>query len=130
MQLQSSHIRSQESKHLPTIAHIPPTHCPHMRPITPTCRLSSAVLSVSAGLHWSFKMSKQMAPLAEEMLGCQTYRNGEKGSRRGIGESSRHSQQPTAQAGRAPNPQRTCTLVMNRILGGTKGYWSSSSMLM
>ena len=37
-----------------------------------TCRLSSAVFSVRAGLHWSFRMSRQMAPLALEMLGCHT----------------------------------------------------------
>lgn len=32
----------------------------------------SAVLMPSAGDHWSFKMSRQMAPVWLEMLGCQT----------------------------------------------------------
>lgn len=42
------------------------------------CRLSSAVLRVSAGLHWSLSMSRQMAPVWELMFGCQTSYNDEK----------------------------------------------------
>ncbi len=34
------------------------------------CKLSSAVFSVKAGLHWSLRMSKQIAPLALLMFGC------------------------------------------------------------
>ena len=37
------------------------------------CKLSSAVLSVNAGLHWSFRMSKQMAPFALLILGCLSW---------------------------------------------------------
>lgn len=34
------------------------------------CMERRAVFKVSAGLHWSFKMSKQMAPLWLLMFGC------------------------------------------------------------
>jgi hypothetical protein len=34
---------------------------------------SNAVLIERAGLHSFFKMSKQMAPVWEEMLGCQIF---------------------------------------------------------
>jgi hypothetical protein len=30
-----------------------------------------AVLMVRAGLHWSLRMSRQIAPVFEEMFGCQ-----------------------------------------------------------
>jgi hypothetical protein len=35
------------------------------------CREMSAVLMVRAGVHSFFKMSRQMAPVTELMLGCQ-----------------------------------------------------------
>ena len=34
------------------------------------CNESSTVLSVMAAAHWSFRMSRQMAPVTEETLGC------------------------------------------------------------
>jgi hypothetical protein len=34
--------------------------------------LSSAVLMVRAGDHWSFRMSRQIAPVCEETFGCHT----------------------------------------------------------
>ena len=37
-----------------------------------TCKLSNAVLIPSAGDHWSFRMSRQIAPVWLDMLGCQT----------------------------------------------------------
>ena len=40
------------------------------------CSDSMAVFMVSAGDHWSFRMSRQMAPVCEEMLGCHTLRGG------------------------------------------------------
>ena len=36
------------------------------------CRLRRTVRSVSAAAHWSFRMSRQMAPVTEETFGCQT----------------------------------------------------------
>lgn len=39
------------------------------------CRLNIAVFIVSAGDHWSFRMSRQIAPVTEETLGCHTVRN-------------------------------------------------------
>ena len=35
------------------------------------CRESSTVRSVIAAAHWSFRMSRQMAPVTDEMFGCQ-----------------------------------------------------------
>ena len=55
---------------------------PHKRPTRRTCGSSgsgeesrawiesSAVLSVRAGLHWSFRMSRQMAPFWLLTFGC------------------------------------------------------------
>ena len=34
------------------------------------CKLSSAVFRVRAGLHWSFNMSRHMAPFALLIFGC------------------------------------------------------------
>jgi len=36
-------------------------------------RLKSAVLIVKAGDHWSFRISKQMAPVWDETFGCQIF---------------------------------------------------------
>jgi hypothetical protein len=36
-----------------------------------TCKERSTVRKVMAAAHWSFNMSRQMAPVTLEMLGCQ-----------------------------------------------------------
>ena len=35
------------------------------------CSERRTVLRVMAAAHWSFRMSRQMAPVTEETLGCQ-----------------------------------------------------------
>ena len=40
----------------------------HMR----ACRLNIAVFIVSAGDHWSFRISRQIAPVTEDTFGCHT----------------------------------------------------------
>lgn len=77
-----------------------------------------------------------MAPLAELMLGCQTCGHRQRaGGYRNVALQAARTERfakrdELAARGCARQPGRGGgTFVMNRILGGTKGYWSSSSML-
>ena len=36
------------------------------------CRLSMTVFIVRAGDHWSFRISRQIAPVWDDTLGCHT----------------------------------------------------------
>lgn len=76
-----------------------PYHDPALAPIPPSssvltgwgvqsraCREMRAVLMVRAGDHWSFRISRHMAPDCEDMLGCLPGREGgrrEDGKREG-----------------------------------------------
>ena len=84
------------------------------------CNESRTVRKVIAAAHWSFRMSKQMAPVTLDILGCQIYNYVHKCLYRhnfGIGKIE------TLQLLKKIR-RLWSTFVMNRTLGGLNGYVS------
>jgi hypothetical protein len=83
---------------------------------------------VSAGDHWSLRMSRQMAPVCEDTFGCHTGAGvrrtpGGMNIRKGtcVTVVRQAGRQEGRKAGRQAGRQWVAPLVSNFILGGLKG---------